>query len=450
MSGADDINSMENFERFVKKTLEDFKKSQAGGGTDVLNDPEDIDNVFVFEPPNTCELCEETTTSLCSICKCRTYCCRDHQKQDWIAGHKAECKLLAEVQNVKQAPVLGYDDVPGYTFGMTDCPSEGSNPSCNIPICPDGRIRAIWVMERFEAHGNESNRWVPLAYHFLTSEKPSRQEIALVISSSMIRPAYDTMVGGPRRPALARVDYETVSDKKMAADVATVLKRLGSRVRKLEAVSTPAPNIRNTWNDMWFRVQFNLSMEGIDDFDLSLIKHEKQRLKPILPNGMAFFASLASAAVTAEEPDYDTSTEKLVSNRLEKTVLRKPFMEKSDGERKTTWIVGCKDSVIYVYNDNKELIHHAKVKLQKYRLTPRPEVVRKVLYDAVMKVGSRPISLMVGQPSICSHQDVRLYEKALNHKCAKERFIMTINRNLEVEFFPRLIPLWRQTGEINE
>jgi pre-rRNA-processing protein TSR4 len=49
------------------------------------------DFVSSVQPPSLCALCGQRAVFKCSACKVAQYCCKDHQKDHWTHGHKADC-----------------------------------------------------------------------------------------------------------------------------------------------------------------------------------------------------------------------------------------------------------------------------------------------------------------------------------------------------------------------
>lgn len=63
-------------------------------------------------PVRPCVVCQTETNKRCEVCKEAHYCCREHQVQDWKAGHKRVCSAKAK------APFHAPPDPAAWAVGM--------------------------------------------------------------------------------------------------------------------------------------------------------------------------------------------------------------------------------------------------------------------------------------------------------------------------------------------
>lgn len=51
-----------------------------------------------------CACCLKPTDRRCGACKSRWYCSEQHQIDDWLLGHREECRVCNEVRLVREFP----------------------------------------------------------------------------------------------------------------------------------------------------------------------------------------------------------------------------------------------------------------------------------------------------------------------------------------------------------
>ncbi|KYQ91176.1 hypothetical protein DLAC_08087 [Tieghemostelium lacteum] len=66
---------------------------------DKFNDDYKVEDKYLSKRTLLCEFCGSGSTAKCSGCQKYSYCCREHQQEDWALGHQYECRLLRSSNN---------------------------------------------------------------------------------------------------------------------------------------------------------------------------------------------------------------------------------------------------------------------------------------------------------------------------------------------------------------
>jgi hypothetical protein len=146
-----------------------------------------------------CQVCDKPKSTACQRCKCRYYCSKECQVQDWQEFHKQECKVLAKLRTVPQIPQGYANDFEDVAMGVVSTKKHG---------------HYFVVLDQYR---QGEARWVPLASRKLVSEGPSRSEILECLKESMLHPRFDTPTGGSRRPYSVTILAGTPQAERLAA-----------------------------------------------------------------------------------------------------------------------------------------------------------------------------------------------------------------------------------------
>eukprot|EP00978_Attheya_sp_CCMP212_P020219 scaffold57597_cov55-Attheya_sp.AAC.1 len=356
--------------------------------------------------------------------KCRVYCSPECQRNSWIGDHKKECKQLkacaAASDLALNTPV---PDELQTKIGLARTKHHGTYAFC---------------MESYQYSGHESNRLVPISsikIHDQSSNGiPTNQELVKCLINAILHPDFDTVCAGMRRPHKLCILSSTIANQDTAERVAAVATRLGCKVQIPDENDTLEDG---SWEFSWFCVQMGWNDEVSDSLFLQMV--ERNRFHPMKLNG------LTRKVMTRKVDEWNERAAKVPAESFPtlQDIVKLPFSKDFDN----VMHFAIYEGILYVWT--KQLLYHRPIMLHGVNGRPQIEDVLGPLYKACIKEGKRPCRIIIGQPSICSLEDVTPYELALDDTVCSGMAIMAQSHNLEgvLEDF---IPYWRRSGDLND
>lgn len=385
------------------------------------------------------EGCENKGEFLCIGCNCHYYCGIDCQRIAWrTLGHKQECKLLkkcSELGSMPQIVAMG-DSVK---LGIVRTKNHGN-------FC--------YAMERYQHYtGDEQDRLVPLANVAFEGDTPTFAQVTTCLTNAILHPEFDTMGAGARRPCNVVIQSKTFGNEHVAEHVAAICHRLGILVTSMgnddddengedDNKSEEAPHKMNL-ESCWLCVQKGWSDEIPSDSSF-LERVNAFRRHPVPVNGSVRKELLPKIEALNKIAEESASTPPNLA-KLRKQVMRLPYEQDQPGVRATT-AVAVHEGVLFVVKlPSMVLLHHERVVLDTTTFRPSFEVALGALYRGILQQKCRPSMIHLGQPSICSHQDVELFENALDGSVLQGQCTLGSHSNIEAAV-ESAIPRWRLAG----
>ena len=360
--------------------------------------PKEID----FQDPKICDAvgCNTKTSKQCKSCKCRMYCSRECQKVAW-PSHKEECKMFKRCVQTSQINA-SMADTRGDKVMMGTCTTKNHG-------------RHFYAMEQFAFMGDGSKRKVPIA----STSNVSLEGITSCIFDAILFPEFDTDCQGRRRPYYVEIFSDTFEDKALVTAIATLCVRLEIHIKSWNEPASAA------FCSHWFFVQKGYLEDLSDKLFLSL--YGAERLHPLPPNGMA---RKEVGSVAKESKKMAPRLDPKEYPKLKK-VKKLPFSE-------TELCVVCREAILYILITGPggaggyRLLLSQPVQLQKRTGRPYPEDVFLCIYQVLVEdTKTRPIMIVVGQPSVCALADVGIYEKTLDYVACKDGMALAAKDTLE-------------------
>lgn len=373
------------------------------------------------------EGCEAKGEFLCVGCKCHYYCGKECQRLAWrTLGHKQDCKLLTKCREIGAMPrSVAMQDCA--TFGVVRTKNHGNHVVC---------------MEKYKVVGDESDRLVPLASVAFDGESPTYAQVTLCLVNAILHPDFDTKCAGARRPCNVKIQSESFGDVRVAEHLAAVCHRLDIFVTDMVDNST---NDDDEWESSWFCVQQGWNDEIESDSFLKAISVSRRHPVPLDGSvrkdqlQMAEEYNKLALGVASTPPNLDA---------LRKKVMRLPYEQEqrtSSFQRRTTGIAVVKGVLHVLTIPDQEFLHQQRVVLDTTTNRPSPNDVLSAIYNVLIRRKYRPSILHLGQPSICSHQDVETYEEALDESIVRGNCSLAFLGSIE-DFVERALPRWRRMG----
>jgi uncharacterized protein YdaU (DUF1376 family) len=362
-----------------------------------------------------CQVCEKTKSSACQRCKCRYYCSKECQVQDWQEFHKQECKVLDELRTVPQIPQGNARDFEDTAMGLVSTKEHG---------------HYFVVLDQYRIG---EARWVPLASRKLMSEEPSRSEILKCLKESMLHPRFDTHTGGCRRPYSVTILAGTPQAERLAA-----------LCFRLQMVVKTTKDPLSDSKAAWFYAQMGWNEDIERDPRLTNAVSVNERV-PIPPDGLCRlelaerFQAWNQEAVKEAPRDFPSLGQVL-------PLSTESFSEVPTHSLESAWLVGVHEGVLYIFTQRLELLYCARVPLDPTTRRPSMTSVLGSIYTAIVGEGMRPAATYLGQPSICSCNDVASYEAALNGTVVRDNCCMSSMNVLELQLKEQFVPHWQGRG----
>lgn len=290
--------------------------------------------------------------------------------------------------------------------------------------------RIAFVMERKEwYHASEADREVILA----STEDLSETGILEMICNSIIYPEYDNDVAGSRRPHAVCLHSKSFQNDTIVWKIASMLTRLRVRIVDMGNES------QNSWCTHWFCIQ-NQWMEELHDDDF-LDSVEPGRRIPCKPNGQA---RKNVDFVEQQIPRLDPKNYPTL-----KDVTALPFEQEKNA--RGLWIACVQHMLFICYHgpDGFSLRYYIKLALQPNRRPYPKDVILCVQHVIVHDIKVRPAGAWLGQPSICSHNDVEIYESALNGKIVEGASTLGAMNSMEAQL-EDMLPRFKQAGLLRD
>jgi hypothetical protein len=334
-----------------------------------------------FHDERLCDFCGKEGKKKCTQCGCAIYCSRECQKKDWRTSHKPVCTQL---EKARKTPMI--DE---YLSSMRASPTQ-------VGIAHSQHHGKIaFVMERKEwYHASESDREVLLASTTELSEK----SIFEMICDSILYPEYDNDLAGSRRPDTVCIHSKSFMNDMLVRKIASIFTRLGIRVVDLSG------EVQNVYCKHWLCVQLQWIDELYDEDFLKMVSLERH--VPYEPNGQARKSiDFVQKRVPRLKPRDYPSMEQAMSL---------PFEQ--DQNTRGLWIAFTEHRLFICYHgkDGFSLKFHKELALQPNRRPYHEDVMLCIQHVLCYDVKVRPVGAWLGQPSICSHNDVEDYETALD------------------------------------
>ena len=200
------------------------------------------------------------------------------------------------------------------------------------------------------------------------------------------------------------------------------------------------------WESSWFSVQNSWNDElQQDDCFLKLVDSCRRHSMPpngsvrkeVLPLLQTYNSKAMSVAQRPSPPTDDLDA-------LRKQVLRLPFENDTANAGMHTGIA-VYQGILYIFGPRGALLRQQRVLLDLTSGRPDPLVVLSALYQTLCQQKCRPPMIHLGQPSICSHQDVEVYEHALDESILCGNCTLGLLGSVE-DAVKRLLPAWRSMG----
>ena len=378
-----------------------------------------------FRDAKMCDTCGKKGKKKCAKCECAIYCGVDCQKADW-KHHKPECKLLRLCRETPQVH-LRHSTIPPTQIGVCHTNQHG---------------HYFFVMERKEwYHTSEPDRDVVLAQ----TKDLSFLGLIQCLADSILHPQYDNDLAGPRRPSSVCLHTASLGDASLTARLASIIHRLGIRIVDIDGTK------ENVWCSHWFCVQQGWRGELLDAHFLSSIP--PRRRVPLEPNGQA----RKNQAPIAQDDGVDAPNDHTVLTNLNPADF--PTRDEAlslppDTSRNTRglWIVAKDVHLFICYHgpDGFSLRLHQTVPLQHANRRPFPQDVLLCIYQVLVDdLGVRPVGAWLGQPSICSHNDVEVYEQELDGTILQGNLTLGAMNSMEGQL-EGMLPHFREAGIFDE
>jgi MYND finger len=366
----------------------------------------------VFVDHRLCDFCGKEGKKKCSQCNCSIYCSRECQKKDWNVAHRPVCKLLKECS---QVPIIDQ-----YLGSMRASPTQIgiARTRCH------GRL--AFVMERKEwYHASEADREVVLA----STTDLTEPGIIEMICNSILYPEYDNDLAGSRRPDAVCIHAKSFQNDIIVRTIASFLTRLHVRVVDL------GNDAQNSWCLHWLCIQNQWLDELIDADFLHLIGPERR--VPYSPNGQA---RKNASFIPKQYPRLDPTAYPSLESALDL-----PFEENKS--TRGLWIACSEHQLFVCYHgpDGFSLRYYTHLALQPNRRPYPEDVILCILHVIVNSLQVRPVGAWLGQPSICSHNDVEIYEKALDGKLIEGSLTLGAMNSMEMQL-EGMLPRFEQAG----
>lgn len=330
--------------------------------------------------------------------------------------HKPLCKSL---KACREAPIL--DE---YLSSMRASPTQ-------IGIATTQAHGTIaFVMERKEwYHVSENDREVILA----SSSDLSEHGLQVMICNSVLYPEYDNDLAGSRRPDAVCLHSKSFRNDPLARRLANLVTRLGIRVVDMGG------EFENVWCKHWLCVQKGWLDELYDGRFLDAISVERRI--PYEPNGQARrYAGFVSKKLPRLNPeDYPTSEQ----------VMSLPFEEEKNS--RGLWIACHAQRLFICYHgpDGFSLRYHIELALQTNRRPYPTDVMLCINHVIFHDIQKRPVGAWLGQPSICSHNDVEIYEAVLDGKIIEGNLTLGAMNSMETQL-EGMMPRFHDAGLLDD
>jgi hypothetical protein len=111
--------------------------------------------------------------------------------------------------------------------------------------------------------------------------------------------------------------------------------------------------------------------------------------------------------------------------------------------------IAAHEGILYVFSDH-HLLFHRPVVLNRTTRRPSSTVVLGAIMQVLLEANHRrPLSVFLGQPSICSRADVPVYEDALDGSIVRDYCTMAMRDTLEATLKDTYLPYWRSNGMLD-
>lgn len=362
-----------------------------------------------------CQACEKPKSSACQRCKCRYYCSKECQVQDWQEFHKFECKVLSKLRTVPQIPQGYARDFQDVAMGVLSTKEHG---------------HYFVILDQYR---QGQARWVPLASRKLVSEEPSRGEILECLKESMLHPRFDTQTGGSRRPYSVTILAGTPHAERLAA-----------LCFRLQVVVKTTEDPDSDSKTAWFYAQMGWNEDIERDPRLANAISVAERVS-MPPDGYCRL-ELAERFQTWNEEAVKEAPRDFPSIEQVVYLSTDSFQDTPMHSLASAWLVGVHEGVLYIFTQRLELFYRAQVPLDPTTRRPSMASVLGPIYKVVVGEGMRPASTYLGQPSICSCTDVSYYDAALNGKVVRDNCCMSSMNVLEMQLKEQFVPHWKERG----
>lgn len=290
--------------------------------------------------------------------------------------------------------------------------------------------RIAFVMERKEwYHATEADREVLLA----STTDLSETGIFEMICNAILYPEYDNDLAGSRRPDEVCIHSRSFQNDTLVRKIASTLTRLQIRIVDM------GNDARNLWCLHWLCIQ-NQWLDELHDQDF-LESVEKIRRIPYPPNGQA---RKDANFVEKEIPRLDPMAYPTLED-----AMALPF-EKEKSTR-GLWIACSEHRLFVCYHgpDGFSLRYCRQVAFQRNRRPYPDDVILCILHVIVNDIKVRPVGAWLGQPSICSHNDVEIYESALDGKLIEGSLTLGAMNSMETQL-EGMLPRFKQAGLLHD
>jgi hypothetical protein len=367
-----------------------------------------------FHDSKVCDACGQTKVKLnyCSKCKCRLYCNETCQLAHWKSSHKRECKYLRTLRDVPQIPREYSQQFEWHWVVGTIRTQHHGN--------------FFVVMDQAEAR---TEQHVPLAYVKLDDEQqghPTPRNVAECLYNAMWFPEFDTTVGGWRRPYYVRI-IEGSNDDGLCMLLTRVQMVIQSRAVQHDSMK------------QWFCLQMGWTDE-VGDNAPSVSRLERNGMaRKDLKDQLNIWNELA---VKEQKPRHEFPTrEEILKLPVESDETPRLSLDNSIS-------VAMHEGFLYIFRRDDILCRERLVVDAKSSCRPDVDDVVARLCAVIKKLGERPAAISLGNPSVCSHTDVHLYEQALDESIVRDHCSLSLFGNIESNLVDYYLPLWRQTNRI--
>jgi len=285
-------------------------------------------------------------------------------------------------------------------------------------------------MERKEwYHASEADREVILASTTDLTEKG----IIEMICDSILFPEYDNDLAGSRRPDAVSIHTKSFMNDSLVRKIASIFTRLGIRVVDLSG------EFQNVYCKHWLAVQLQWKDELYDEDFFKLVSRERH--VPYEPNGQARkSADFEQKNIPRLDPrDYPT---------LEQA-MELPFEQ--DQSTRGLWIAFTEQRLFICYHgtDGFSLKFHKQLAIQPNRRPYPEDVMLCIQHVMCLHVKVRPVGAWLGQPSICSHNDVETYESVLDEKLISGALTLGAMNSMESQL-EGMLPRFYDAGLLDD
>lgn len=363
-----------------------------------------------------CDFCGKEGKKKCTQCCCAIYCSRECQKKDWRLSHKPICTQLAECA---ETPMI--DE---YLSSMRASPTQiGIAHTQN-----HGKI--AFVMERKEwYHASEADREVILA----STTHISEQGIIEMITDSILFPEYDNDLAGARRPDAVCIHSKSFMNDTVVRKIASIFTRLNIRVVDLGG------EFQNVYCKHWLCIQLQWMDELYDEDFFKMVSRERHH--PYEPNGQA---RKNSDFVQKNFPRLDPRDYPTMEQAMEL-----PF--ELDQNTRGLWIAFTEQRLFICYHgtDGFSLKFHKQLAVQPNRRPYPQDVLLCIQHVLCYDIKLRPVGAWLGQPSICSHNDVEVYETALDERLISSALTLGAMNSMESQL-ETMLPRFYEAGLLDD